>query len=172
MVLYQEMPEVHSIKPFVPKDARYLLLGSFPGNVSSLKDDWYYGTQRNQFWKILSSVYGVILESKHDKIDLFKKLKLAITDVIYSCEREKGTNLDNNLKNIVYNTEVINKILTDNKIEKIIFSSRFAETKFKKLYKEITMETVTLPSPSPRYAKLSLLDKVKIYKGLLPILTN
>ena len=159
-----QMVEIHPFGSFVPKNARYLILGSFTGKQSY---DWFYGTKRNQFWRIMEGVYGLKLDNKKAKQDLFTKLGIAITDIIYQCERRKGTNLDANLINIVYNTKAIEEILEKNKIDKIYFSSRFVETKFRKLFKT-KVELITLPSPSPRYARMGFGEKIKRYRELLP----
>ncbi len=168
------MIETHPFKPFVPKHTKYLLLGSFTGKMTPSNNyDWFYGTKRNQFWKIFEGVYSLSLPDKESKIKLFSNLSLAITDVIYQCERKKGSNLDNNLVNIVYNTYAISNILKNYRIRKIFLSSRFVEKIFRKIFKTFVtqnceIELVTLPSPSPRYAKLSLHDKIEIYKRFLP----
>ena len=44
-----------------------------------------------------------------------------MADIIYQCERKDGNNLDNNLINIVYNSEAITEILEKNQIEQDIF---------------------------------------------------
>ena len=162
------MVETHPFEPFVPKGAKYLLLGSFVGRE---KYDWYYVSKRNQFWKILGAVYNLKLETKEEKQKLFAKLKLAVTDIIYQCTRKKGNNADNNLVNVVYNKEAVSKILADNKIETILFSSRFAEKEFKKHFSGYEdAQLVALPSPSPRYARMTLKNKVATYKKLLPLI--
>ena len=129
------MLEIHPFGNFVPKDAKYLVLGSFTGKPEH-NYDWFYSTKRNQFWSIIEAVYGVELKSKREKQAFFALLKMAIADIIYSCERKSGNNQDNNLTNII----------SENKQIKII----------------------TMPSPSPRYAKLSKAEKTKIYKKHLP----
>lgn len=168
------MLETHPFGSFVPKNAKYLILGSFTGkNVGDNNYDWFYGTKRNQFWPIIETVYKRALRDRKDKEKLFSKLGLAIADIIYQCERKTGSNLDTNLVNIVYNTAAVEKILKQNNIRTIYFSSRFVETKFRKKLKYLIeqypeIELVTLPSPSPRFAKLNLEEKVKIYHRLLP----
>lgn len=161
------MLETHPYGSFVPSRARFLVLGSFTGKPA-VGYDWFYTTKRNQFWPILGNVYGLKLDNKKSKQKLFTKLRIAITDIIYQCEREKGTNLDTNLINIVYNIPAIEKILSQNKIERIYFSSRFVEGKFKKIFKDVSIELITLPSPSPRYAAMSKAEKITRYKELLP----
>jgi hypoxanthine-DNA glycosylase len=176
------MIETHPFDNFVPLNAKYLILGSFTGRqavkgsaVSDDSYDWYYGTRRNQFWPILEVVYGVELRDKHSKQALLRQLSIAITDIIYQCERKEGTNLDTNLINIVYNSEAIAEILESNQIEKIFFTSRFVEKRYKKVFKDLihlypSIELVPLPSPSPRYAIMSKAQKIERYKALLPTL--
>src|SRR5260221_2678527 len=112
------MIEIHPFISYVPKDAKYLLLGSFPGREPG---DWFYGTKRSQFWNILESVYDRNLDTKASKEKLFIELKMAISDVIYSAERKNGNNLDNNLVSITYNNKIVGKILKENKIVRIYF---------------------------------------------------
>lgn len=162
------MIETHPFGDFVPRKAKYLILGSFTGRQSY---DWFYGTKVNQFWSIFEGVYGISLKTKADKQRLFTKLGIAIADIVYQCERAQGTNMDNNLINIVYNTRGIKAILAKNKIAKIFFSSRFVESLFKKVFNNMQLgdtELITLPSPSPRYAAMKLADKIKKYRKLLP----
>lgn len=166
------MKEIHPFGSYVPKDAKYLLLGTFPGKVSKI-NNWFYCAPRNQFWKILESVYQKKLATKKAKQKLLTDLKFAMSDVIYSCERKHGNHSDTNLVNIKYNTKAIEKIFTNNKIEKIIFTSRFAEKKFIIMFPNFlhlspSTYLLTLPSPSPRYAKMSLNEKIKVYKTFLP----
>lgn len=165
------MIEIHPFENFVPSKAKYLLLGTFctkpyPGY------EFFYANKRNQFWSIVEDVYGVGLETTDKKKKLFTKLKIAISDVIASCERTKGNHSDNNLKIVSLNNSVGN-ILKNNKIEKIFFSSRFAEGLYRKYFKNLIsefpkVELITLPSPSPRYAKITRQEKVALYKQLLP----
>lgn len=171
------MLETHPFGAFVPPNAQYLILGSFPGKQSSVSATdswgWFYGNPRNHFWQILEGVYGVKLKDINDKKKLLRSLGMAITDIIYQCERKLGSNLDANLTNIVYNTDAIGKILAENDIEKIFFSSRFVESNFKSHFRNLTqrypdLELITLPSPSPRYATMALAEKAKRYQDLLP----
>lgn len=171
------MVETHPFGSFVPVNTRYLILGSFTGKRTEddIKNgyDWFYGNKRNQFWPIMEKVYGIGLQSKKEKQELFTRLRMAIADVILSCERKVNNNLDINLTNMVFNTEAIINVLEKNKIKSIFFSSRFAEHLFKRQFKNVVqlhpeIELVTLPSPSPRYAAMSKSEKVARYKELLP----
>ena len=174
------MIETHPFEVFIPENARYLILGSFIGKqaIRGTADydasyDFYYGTKRNQFWPILEAVYGQALRIKPDKLALLGKLGIAIGDIIYQCERMGGNNLDANLKIIRYNEEPINKVLADNKIESVFFTSRNVEHKFKMAFRQTIrlyplMNLICLPSPSPRYARMTKEQKIDRYKALLP----
>jgi hypoxanthine-DNA glycosylase len=158
----------HPFKEFIPKKAKNLILGSFPAKLSY---DWYYGSKYSQFWKILSIVYNKKLISRRSKQELLRKLETGIADIISSCERSRENSLDKNLTHIKYNTAVIKKILSQKKIRNIYFTSRFVELKFRKLFKNVCTDRInliTLPSPSPAFAKMPLHKKVKLYKKLLP----
>lgn len=169
------MIETHAFDIFVPKSAKYLILDSFSGlgsptgtGVIDPAYDWYYGTKRNQFWPILEAVYGEEYRTLDAKKDLFRKYGIAIADIIYKCRRKSGTASDANLEIVKYNEKIPN-IFHENTIEKILFTSRFTETKFRSHYRSITelyptLELITLPSPSPRYARMNLNEKIKKYK--------
>ena len=167
------MLEKHPFGVFVPLKAKYLLLGSFVTKPTH-PYDWFYANGRNQFWPILEGVYTIPLKTKRAQQDLFIELEMAIADIILECERVKNSNLDINLKSLVFNTKDISEILEKNKIEKIYFTSRFVEKLYRKHFKNLIIkypkiELITLPSPSPRYATMKFIDKVDSYKKLLPI---
>ena len=166
------MLEKHPFGVFVPPNTKYLLLGSFVSKPTH-KYEWFYANGRNQFWPILEEVYKVPLKIKKDQQDLFTKLKMAIADIILECERVNNSNLDINLKCLVFNTKVILDILAKNKITKIFFTSRFVEKLFHKEFKDAIsqypdIKLITLPSPSPRYAQMTKAQKISKYKKLMP----
>jgi hypoxanthine-DNA glycosylase len=158
--------EYHPFKPFIPIEPKILILGSFPGKEQTQADfqqKWFYGSSRNQFWKILEGVYQIPLHQKAQQQQLFENQGIAITDIIYSARRIDNSNLDNNLEIVSYNRSVIDDILNNNQFEKILFTSRFVELHFYKKLK-FTSLGICLPSPSPRFARLSLQQKIDVYK--------
>jgi hypoxanthine-DNA glycosylase len=166
------MVETHPFGDFVPEKVKYLMLGSFVTKSSS-PYDWFYANGRNQFWPIMEEVYSSDFSTKERQQRLFVQLKIALADIILSCERKKNSNLDINLFNIVYNTKGVTTILKNHTIEKIFFTSRYVEKMFKRQFKDIIqqytkIELICLPSPSPRYAMLTKQTKIKRYKALLP----
>lgn len=168
------MLETHPFGNFVPKDIRYLLLGSFTSNQFAKDSDynWFYSTKRNHFWPIISQVYKRPLDTIEARKALFNKLGIGIADIIYQCERELGNSSDMNLINIVYNPE-LESILRSNPINALFFSSRYVEKLYRKVFSHLikefpSIQLITLPSPSPRYAAMTRDRKIEIYREVLP----
>lgn len=162
--------ETHPFEAFIPKKIKCLIVGSFPGKEQTQCEldskQWFYGAPRNQLWKILEVVYKRELKNRHQKQQFFEEAGIGMTDVIKSCVRTKGNNLDENLEIKEYNKEVIEKILNKHQ-PKVLLTSRFVEKEFKKLFPDYRNIHI-LPSPSPRYFKLTIEDKAKIYREKLP----
>lgn len=171
LIMSKKVIETHPFEAFIPKNITCLIVGSFPGKEQTqIKLDeihWFYGAPRNQLWKILEIVYKRELISRKEKQKLFEEAGIGIVDVIKSCIRKEGTNLDDNLQIIEYNKEVIERILKQHQ-PKVLFTSRFVEKEFKKLFPGYKNMDI-LPSPSPRYFKLRIEDKAKIYREKLPV---
>jgi len=104
------------------------------------------------------------LRNKKAQQDLFRKLSIAVADIIYQCKRRRNSSLDVHLTDFVYNISPITKVLEENPIEKIFFTSRFVEKEYMKHFKNLVerfsrVELIALPSPSPRYAAMRKEDK-------------
>lgn len=165
--------EIHPHKPFVPLNAKVLIVGSFPGKahsaspISSKKDEWFYASKRNQFWNIMRGVYKEELLTTEEKKKLFEKHGIAIADVLLKIRRKENNNLDSNLEIIEYNDKALDKLLKKTNFDAVFFTSKFVEKHFMKLFPQIK-KAECLPSPSPRYAKMSLSKKISYYKNKLP----
>ena len=162
--------EKHPFTAFIPSKVNCLILGSFPGREQTLEDpkpnEWFYGAKRNQFWLIMEQVYNRRLPDRQAKQQLFEEAGIAITDIIRVCRRKEGTNMDENLDVLECNEVEVSGILGIHK-PRVLFTSRFVEKLFKKLFPDYS-NTDILPSPSPRYLRLRVEDKASIYKEKLP----
>ena len=154
---------VHPFKPIIFKDTEVLILGSFP-SIKSFENNFYYAHPRNQFWKILKAVTSYPVNNKDQKIWLLKESKFGLWDMIKNCSRENS--LDSSLEE-----EVVNDIASflDEKpnIKKLAFTGKKAQALFETHFGHLDIERVYLPSPSAAYAKMSIDEKIKIYKELL-----
>ena len=80
---------LEGLAPIARRDARLLVLGSFPG-VASLQSQQYYAHARNLFWPILSALWGVDLVALPyaQRIAQAQRHGLAIWDVYAACRRD------------------------------------------------------------------------------------
>lgn len=155
----------HPFRPIVFNDSKILILGSFP-SIDSFDKSFYYAHPRNQFWKILSTVTSYPINNRDQKIWLLKESKIALWDMVASCSRDSS--LDSSLEEIEVNNlaEFLEEYPT---ITTIAFTGRLAERLFKMHFDYLEIETLYLPSPSSAYAKMSLKNKIIIYKERLGI---
>jgi hypoxanthine-DNA glycosylase len=162
--------EIHPHIPFVPKNTTVLILGSFPGKDNSNvegKDEWFYASKRNQFWNIIRGVYNEQLISTQEKKAFFEKKGIALTDLFLKIKRKETNNSDSSLEILEDNSIAIKKILDKYRLKSVFFTSQFVEKEFRKLFPTVIMGEC-LPSPSPRYARMSLMEKIEFYKKKLP----
>ena len=80
---------LQGLPPVIDRNARLLILGSFPG-VASLCAQQYYGHPRNQFWPLLSAIWRVDLGALTYRARLaeLRRRGLGLWDVYASCRRE------------------------------------------------------------------------------------
>ncbi|MBK5199998.1 MAG: DNA-deoxyinosine glycosylase [Spirochaetaceae bacterium] len=141
---------INCFDPILGELPHTLVLGSFP-SVISLDRIQYYGNPRNAFWPILKDVFGGqdYLNYK-DNVEFAKIHKIAIWDVISSCER-KGS-LDSAIKNVIVN-EIEDLLINYPSIKNVLFNGKAAESFYNKYVKYYPYRTefFTLPSTSPAY---------------------
>jgi hypoxanthine-DNA glycosylase len=163
--------ETHPFKAFIPANVATIIVGSFPGREVTHKvlteDEWFYGSKRNQFWKIISGVYKTELITRKQKQDLFAKHGIGIVDIFLRIKRKGNNNMDSNLHVVEFNDKAIGIILQNPNIKSIFFTSKYVEKEFMKMFPG-TKIGECLPSPSPRYARMSLQEKINYYKKKLP----
>ena len=77
------------LAPVVGPHTRLLLLGSFP-SVASLAAQQYYAHPRNQFWPILSELWGLDLRALtyEERLQQVRERGLGIWDIYARCRRE------------------------------------------------------------------------------------
>jgi hypoxanthine-DNA glycosylase len=80
---------LHGLPPVISAATRLVVLGSFPG-VASLRAAQYYAHPRNQFWPILSALWGIDLAALPyaERLDRMLAHGLGLWDVYASCRRE------------------------------------------------------------------------------------
>lgn len=155
----------HPFEPIFRNDSKFLILGSLP-SVKSRENEFYYGHPQNRFWRMLAKIFGKKIPSTiQEKIEFLLQNKIALWDVIHSCEICGSS--DASIKNAVPNE--IEKILGTAKIRKIILNGGAAFSLYKKFWGETLEEkygvkTIRLPSTSPANAACSLEKLVEIWR--------
>ena len=80
---------LQGLAPIAGRDARLLVLGSFP-SVASLAAQQYYAHPRNHFWPILAALWGLDLAALPyaERVAHAEQRGLAVWDVYAACRRE------------------------------------------------------------------------------------
>lgn len=152
------MREKHPYGEFIPKHPRLMIVGSFPigkftnpqrrCEIKSNEYDFFFGGEKNLFWKLLGEVFNVSLNSSDNIKKFLQEKGIAIGDVIHSCRRKAGGGSDSNLYDIEWNKNLL-KIIENNKIKKIYFTSKKVEQWFNGLFPDTNhLNKITLISPS------------------------
>ncbi|MCK9400914.1 MAG: DNA-deoxyinosine glycosylase [Bacteroidales bacterium] len=78
----------YGLPPVIDYNSRILILGTFPSEIS-LEKQQFYANPANKFWMILCSVINESYTLNYDqRIQLLKKHRIALWDVVESCLRE------------------------------------------------------------------------------------
>lgn len=104
MVEHELAIETHPLKPFLPKNAKLLMLGSFPPPQTRWKMDFYYPNYQNDMWRIFGMIffqdknYFLNLAHKNFKQDVIQNFLsekgIAIFDTAYQVVRLKANAAD------------------------------------------------------------------------------
>lgn len=107
--------ERHPLKPFLPKDSRLLMLGSFPPPRKRWCMDFFYPNRTNQMWLIYGLVFfddaDRLVDTEHktfrlsDIRTLLTERGIAIYDTACAVRRLSGTASDKDLE-IVEKTDI------------------------------------------------------------------
>ena len=147
----------HTFEPVYDHKSEILILGTFP-SVKSRESAFYYGHPQNRFWKLLAvlkneEVPGTIEEKKA----FLLRNKIAIWDVIYSCDIEGSS--DSSIKNVIPND--IAKVIKESSIKRVYANGDKACKLYRKFCEtNVGIEIIGLPSTSPANAAFSM-DKLK-----------
>ncbi|MGN0771550.1 MAG: DNA-deoxyinosine glycosylase [Christensenellales bacterium] len=77
----------HPFAPIIDCNSKVLVLGSVP-SVKSVEQGFYYMNKYNRFWKIMSDILGVDMESMDSgaKTATLLDAGIALYDSVYKCE--------------------------------------------------------------------------------------
>ena len=162
------METIYSFDQIINTQSRILILGTMPGK-ESLKKHQYYGNARNQFWRIIYTLFEADLVSDYEQRKKFLLERgIALWDVINNCTR-KGS-LDSEIK-----YEKINDFAaffsSYTNLRRVYFNGKKAQVIYEKkanVYLPV-IEYETLPSTSPAYT-ICLNKKIESWQKILELL--
>ncbi len=167
---------VHSFPPVSDTDARVLILGSMPGKASLMADQ-YYAHPRNAFWKVLSELFGVAISDYVSKKRLLKTHKIALWDVLKSCNRVGSLDSDIEADSMVGN-DFLQFYQKHPKITHVYFNGLKAEQSYKKIVMPLLADAGVslfyqrLPSTSPANAALGFNEKLRAWRVITEVLAG
>ena len=144
---------IHPFDPVFDENSKILILGSFP-SVKSRENAFYYGHERNRFWRMISALFSEPLpETVEQKKVLLLRHNIALWDSAASCSVHASS--DSSIRNAVPND--VKSLLDKTNITRIYANGKTAAQLYNKLVLPSTgVEIVALPSTSPANAAFSL----------------
>lgn len=157
---------MHPVSPVFNKESQILILGTFP-SVKSREGEFFYHHPQNRFWRVISAICNEKLpETIAEKKQLLIRNKIALWDVVYSCEVIGSA--DSSIRNVVAND--ISPILEQADIQRIYANGGTAFRLYNRhIYKHIGREIILLPSTSPANASFSLERLIDIWGAIKPV---
>ncbi len=143
-------PRLRGLPPVLGRDARLLILGSFPGEASLAASE-YYAHPRNHFWPLLGAVLDAPLATLpyRGRLARLRRSRIALWDVIVACER-KGS-LDGSIRN-AERGDIARVRRAAPSIALVCFNGKSA-ARAEPAWREAGYATLVLPSSSPAYTR-------------------
>ena len=160
--------------PISDANSRILILGSMP-SVKSLEQQQYYAHPRNAFWLIMSCLFNMDKNSSYQqRYECLITHKIAVWDVIQSCQRQGSLDQDIDSASMIANN--FNEFLQRHSdIQLICFNGAKAEQVFNRYVlptlSEQQKEIVRckLPSTSPAHAAMKFEQKLAVWRQALSV---
>jgi hypoxanthine-DNA glycosylase len=145
-------PLLRSFEPIVDARSRVLVLGTMPG-TKALRIQQYYGYERNHFWPIMFDLLagGRVLDYP-EKIALMRRHRIALWDVLASCERIGAADaaIRNGTPNVIPELLVrhpgIHTVFCNGGLSAKLFLQHFGG--------RVAVPMIGLPSTSPAHAAM------------------
>ncbi len=156
---------LRSFPPLADERSRVLVLGTMPG-PEALRRQQYYGFAGNHFWHIMRDLLADGRELSYDeKIALVRRHRIALWDVLASCERVGA--LDSAIKNVEPNA--IPELLARHPgIHTVFCNGTLSAKLFGRFFGgRVTLPMIGLPSTSPANAAMPYATKRKLWTAVI-----
>ncbi|UCE31107.1 MAG: DNA-deoxyinosine glycosylase [Burkholderiales bacterium] len=154
----------HGFAPVVRRDARLLILGSFP-SAASLAAGQYYAHPRNAFWPVLGRLLGEPLAELpyRRRLARVRAHRVAIWDVIGSCARPGS--LDSDIREAEHN-DLDALLRRAPRLGAVAFNGG-AAARLEGYCRGRGLRTYRMPSTSPAHASRSFEQKLEAWWQLV-----
>ena len=164
-------PFATSFDPIAAPDARVLILGSLPSQLSLQKRE-YYGNPQNVFWQVMGELFDAGPEMPYaDRADTLKRCGIAVWDVLHSSVRpgsmdaaiDQSTATPNDFQMFFDGHPML---------ELLCFNGQKAAELYERLVAPQGIGTIdsleyrTMPSTSPAYASMQYDEKVRQWSAI------
>jgi hypoxanthine-DNA glycosylase len=150
------------LPPILPRDARVLVLGSFPG-LASLAAQQYYAHPRNHFWPVMAALLDepLVELAYAQRLVRLRVRGIALWDTIVACDRHASS--DQSIRN-AERAEVDRVRRAAPRIEVVAFNGNTASRAAPR-WREAGYATLSLPSTSPAYTR-PLAEKIAAWRAI------
>ncbi len=157
-------PVLDSLPPVLSSDTRLVVLGSFPG-LASLRAQQYYAHPRNQFWPLLSALWGIDLVglSYERRVAEASARGLGLWDVYASCRRVGS--LDSAIRDAVFND--LASLRQRAPGLRAIAHNGGESARAMRHTQALGIAVIRLPSTSPAHASWSFERKLAVWREAL-----
>jgi hypoxanthine-DNA glycosylase len=163
------MSVVTGFPPILGPDARVLILGTLPSQMS-LQKNQYYGHPRNAFWPIMGELFGAAADLPYaTRTRLLLDNRIAVWDVLAASVRPGSLDASIDLATAVAND--FTALFRERRgISLVCFNGQAAASLFRKNVAPMlerdsnTRDFRVLPSTSPAYASMSFAEKLERWK--------
>jgi hypoxanthine-DNA glycosylase len=156
----------HGLPPVLARDARVLILGSFPGEAS-LAAKQYYAHPRNHFWPLVGALVDAPLFALPypERLAILRAHGIGLWDTIVACERSGS--LDGAIRN-AERADVAHVHRVAPALALVCFNGQTA-ARAAPVWRDVGYATLVLPSSSPAYTK-PFLDKLAAWRAIAEFL--
>lgn len=162
------MMRKHSFPPRTSASCRLLVLGSLPGE-ESLRRVQYYAHPRNAFWPIMGELCGFDAGLPYDeRLNHLNAAGVALWDVVASGRRRGSLDqhieaeIPNDIPGLLARCATIRAIACNGTA-----SHRYLKKYFPELWERPGLDICPLPSTSPAAARLTLAQKIALWRAAL-----
>jgi TDG/mug DNA glycosylase family protein len=156
------------LSPVAGEAPTILILGSYPSTLS-LQAGEYYANPRNAFWRVMETIFGVPAHLPYgERTAALTGHSIALWDVLWGCQRQRSS--DASIRDGRAN-DIPGFLREHPTVRTVALNGRAAETWLRRvhpcLWNSPGVAVVVLPSTSPAHARLSLEEKIRIWREAL-----